>query len=104
MTEEAYNAADPKKVRKREQRAKDQQKQLAADFEALLDLPQFRRFLWHHMCDTCGLFRSTFSPNGSIMAKDLGRQSIGQELVAAVEAVNPKLIPQMMTEFAEWQK
>ncbi len=103
MTEEIYNAADPKKVKRREDKAKRERDSSDDDLKALLQLPQFRRFLWRHICGDCQIFQTQFSPNGSLFAHNTGRQSIGLEMLSRVEKIDPALIPQMMMEYAEWQ-
>jgi len=101
MTEEVYNAANAKHVKKRTEKAKLATDQRDDEFKELLAQPAFRRFIWHHMCVRCQLFVSPFNPNGSVQTLNVGRQDVGRELFSEVERVNPSLIPQMMTEYAQ---
>lgn len=99
--EKPFNAADPKQVQKREKKAKRQQEDRDADLKELLQLPSFRRWIWNLACDRCQLFQSPFNPNGSTQTLNIGRQDVGRELLAEIERIDPKLVPQIMTEYAE---
>lgn len=101
MTEPAYNAADPTQVKKRVDKQKQRKEQIDKDLAELLALPAFRRYLWRHINDTCGLIRDPFNPNGSVLNLNIGMQSVARALWAEVEQVNPELIPQMMSEYRE---
>lgn len=100
---ESFNAADPTQVKKRQQKAKDAAEQQALDLAGLLKLPEFRRYVWRHMHESCGLLRSASSPNGSIQSQNIGMQDVGRILWAEIERVDAKAIPQMMVEHAEQQ-
>lgn len=104
MTDEQYNAADPKQVKKRTDKAKDSKEQVDKDLAELLAMPQFRRYVWRHINDTCGLMRDPFSPNGSVLNLNIGMQSVARAMWAEVESVKPELIPQMMLEFLQSTK
>lgn len=103
MTEENFNAADPKQVKKRTDKAKQRKEQQDKDLKELLELPAFRRYIWRHINETCGVMRDPFSPNGSILNLNVGMQSVGRVMWAEVDQVEAKLIPQIMVEFAEAQ-
>jgi hypothetical protein len=103
VIEAPFNAADPAQVRKRQRTAKDAQEQQALDLAGLLKLPEFRRYVWRHMNESCGMLRSASSPNGSIQSQNIGMQDVGRILWAEIERVDAKAIPQMMVEYAEQQ-
>lgn len=100
---DSFNAADPAQVRKRQAKAKDASEQQALDLAGLLKLPEFRRYVWRHMNETCGVMRSAASPNGSIQSQNIGMQDVARALWAEIERVDPKAIPTMMSEFHEQQ-
>lgn len=99
--DEPYNAANPRHVKKRTDKAKKAAEQRQSDLEALLEQPAFRRWVWNLICDRCQIFQTPENPNGSIQSLNIGRQNVGRELFAAVNAISPQYITQMMTEHAE---
>ncbi len=101
MADATYNAADSAQVKKRQRTAKDAADQQLLELKHLLDIPEFRRYLWRHMNETCGVLRSASSPNGSIQSQNIGMQDVARILWAEVERVDPKAIPRMMSEYAE---
>lgn len=98
---ETFNAADATQVKRRQQKAKDALEQQQIDLKGLLALPEFRRFLWRHMTESCGLFRSAANGNGSVQSQNIGMQDVARLLWAEVERADPKAIPTMMQEYAE---
>lgn len=92
------NAADPAQVKKRQQRAKDAAEQSELDLKGLLKLPEFRRYVWRHMNETCGLLRSAANGNGSVQSINIGMQDVGRALWAEIETADPLSIPLMMKE------
>jgi hypothetical protein len=103
MTEDLYRANDPKQVESAKAKQKRAQKRQDDDFRKLLATPEFRRWLWTLMNERCQIMQTPYSSNGSAMSHAAGRGDIGRELWAAIEQVDPKLIPQMMLEYAESQ-
>lgn len=99
--QQPYNAANPRHVQKRTNKAKRDAEQRQEEFAELLKQAAFRRFLWHLICERCQIFQSPFNPNGSTQTLNIGRQDVGRELFSDVERIDPKLITLMMTEFAE---
>lgn len=97
---EPYNAANPKQVKKRIDKAKRVADQRDEDFRTLLSIPEFRRFLWHHICARCQIFQSPFNPNGSVQTLNVGRQDVGRELFTEIERIDATLIPKMMQDHA----
>jgi hypothetical protein len=107
MTEDAsqqpYRANDPKQVEGKKSKLERARKRQEDDFRKLLSQIEFRRWLWTLMNERCQIMVTPYSSNGSAMSHAAGRGDIGRELWAAIEAVDPKLIPQMMLEYAESQ-
>ena len=101
MSNEPYNAADPKQVSKKTQQRNDQRTQQLADLRGLLQIVEFRRYLWQVMHEYCGVLKSPFSTNGSVMNLNAGMGDIGRRLWADIEQADPLSIPRMMTEFYE---
>jgi len=99
-----YNAANPEHVKERKRTAKDQQEQQQEDLKKLLALPEFRRYVWRVMNETCGLMRSGASPNGSTQSINIGMQDVARAMWAEIELTDPLSIPAMMTEHYEAQK
>lgn len=104
MNEPPYNAADPKQVNARKRTAKELAERNQEDVRTLLKLPEFRRYVWRHMHETCGLMRSASNPNGSVQSTNLGMQDVARILWTEIEGVDPMAIPSMMYEWHEAQK
>jgi hypothetical protein len=100
----AFNAADPAQVKKRQRSAKDEAEQQQADLRMLLATPEFRRYVWRHINESCGLFRSAANGNGSIQSQNIGMQDVARILWVEIEGVEPLAIPAMMREHHEAQK
>lgn len=103
MTEE-YRANDPKQVESRKQKTKRVQDSQLADLSVLLKSIEFRRFMWRHIHETCGLLRDPFTSNGSVQSYNIGMQAVARVLWAELERADPAIIPQMMAEYAESQQ
>lgn len=99
-----FRANDPEQVKKQKDKLKRKLEQQETDIKELLELPSFRRFLWGYMNETCGILRSPFQTNGSMQTQLIGMQDAARALLAQVEAVDPLIVPQMMTEYHEMQK
>lgn len=99
--DQPYSPANPKQVKKRTAEAKRAAERADEDLRELLATPAFRRFIWVLICERCQMFRTPFNPNGSVLNLNVGRQEVGRELFAAIERIDPKLIPQMMIEYSE---
>lgn len=95
------DAAQIGRAKAREKRVLELQ---AEDLKALLELPQFRRYVWRLIGERCGLLTSPGSNNGSIQSANVGRQDVGRELWSEIEAADPLVIPKMMVEHYEAQK
>lgn len=92
MSEETFNAADPRKVQERRRTEKRQQDQAREDLRELLALPAGRRFLWRLIKDEewCGFFRTSYDPSGQRFAANEGRRGVGVQLVGEIMNVDPK--------------
>jgi hypothetical protein len=101
---ETFNAADPAQVKKRQRTEKDRVDQQREDLKVLLKMPEFRRYLWRHINESCGLFRSAANGNGSIQSQNIGMQDVARILWVEIEGVDPMAIPAMMFEWHEAQK
>jgi len=104
VTEKRINAGDPESVRKQKLTAKDILDQQQADLRGLLAQPAFRRYIWRHMNETCGLLKSAANPNGSIQSLNIGMQDVGRALWGEIEAADALMIPKMMQETFEAQR
>lgn len=100
MTDKPHNAADPESVKSAKRKAKDADEQRRDELKALLAMPEFRRYLWRHMNETCGMMRSAANPNGSVQSINIGMQDVARILWAEIESVDALAIPTMMQEHA----
>lgn len=100
MTEE-FQANNPAQVKKRQQKAERIADHQLVDLRKLLELIEFRRYIWRHMNETCGMLRDPFSSNGSTMTLNIGMQSVARALWAEIERADPAVIPRMMVEYQE---
>jgi hypothetical protein len=103
MTEKEYRANDPRQVNKRKEKAKTEREKQIDELRDLLHNEAFRRYIWRHINETCGVMRSAFSPNGSTQTLNIGMQDAGRRMWAEIEEADPKAIPLMMCEYAEAQ-
>lgn len=97
------NAADPKQVARAKAKSLEREEQNQFDLKALLKLAEFRRYVWRHMNETCGLLKSAANANGSIQSQNIGMQEVARALWAEIEQASPMTIPQMMTEYHQAQ-
>lgn len=100
-TAQPYIASDPKQVKKRAESAKDAKAQETRELQALLKLPEFRRYVWRHMHESCGLMRSPANPNGSVQSTNIGMQDVARILWAEIDSADPQAIVTMMREYRE---
>ena len=66
----------------------------------LMSGPQGRRIVWD-MLDLAGVYRSTFSTNGSQMAFLEGRRDMGLRVMAQAQTASPENFRKMMEEAHE---
>lgn len=95
--QQQYNAADPEQVKSRKLSEKQALRQYLADVEAILKLPEGRRFLWKLLCD-CHIFQTSFSQNALTMANWEGERNVGLKIWATLEQVSPEIILLLMKE------
>lgn len=98
------NAANPDSVAKAKREEKDALDEQRADMAKLLAQPEFRRYVWRLMHETCGLLKSASNPNGSIQSQLIGMQDVGRRVWTDIEAADALAIPLMMREHHEAQK
>lgn len=97
MIEEPFVASDPRQVDKRRKKLEDQAEQESAELRALLQLPEFRRYLWRHLSQ-CGIFRSSLNPSGSMVYFNEGLRSCGLAMWAEVVAADESAILLLLRE------
>jgi hypothetical protein len=98
---DVYQANDPKQVESKKRKAARIAEQQSADLKLLLTQTEFRRFIWRHVHETCGLLRDPFTANGSVQTYNIGMQAVARILWTEIEAADPEVIPKMMLEYAE---
>ncbi|HXH24035.1 MAG TPA: hypothetical protein VNI78_02225 [Vicinamibacterales bacterium] len=89
MSEEEFNAADPKAVKERKRKEKREDEQAQEDLRELLRHPFGRRHLWR-MLQKCHVWRSSFHPSGQQFAANEGRRSVGVELMSEIIEADPQ--------------
>ena len=77
--------------------------QAMLDLEAVLNLPQGRRFVMA-VIGRCGLYRSAQTMDRDATNHRLGEQNIGLWLVAQLERLDPTAYPRLMLEQARDEK
>ncbi|MGA2403037.1 MAG: hypothetical protein ABSG91_15250 [Syntrophobacteraceae bacterium] len=99
MSEDAkpYNAADPEQVKGRKDRQKIREHQTRAALQKLMADPEGRMWMWD-LLSLCGVYHSSFSREGLLMAFAEGRRDIGLHLVAQIHKLAPELYVRMTTE------
>lgn len=80
---EQYNAADKRQVKERETRDRSTRRQELDDIRALLSGRSGRRFFWR-LLGMCGVFRSSYSADASLMSFNEGRRDIGLHIQAEI--------------------
>lgn len=101
---EPYKTNSPKKLEELREKERKAIELREKDLRHLLTLPEFRRYIWRHMCETCGMMRSSASPNGSTQSINIGMQDVARAMFAEIETIDALSIPLMMTEHYEAQK
>jgi hypothetical protein len=97
---------EPDEVKIDKQRSKDEaekkQRELT-DLNSILKTPAGRRFIWK-LLSKAGMFHVIFTSNAKLEDFNLGRRSIGLELLAEVNEVDTGAYPQMQAEYISEQK
>lgn len=83
-----------KEAKKQERTQADQDK---FDLQGLLDDPRFRRFCWRVLAET-RMFEDVWDPNGSLLNKRVGAQSIGHWLWLLLDEARPDVMLAIMAE------
>ena len=96
-----YDPNNKKAVDQRAKRERLDQVRAADDLRAIMQTPEGRRFM-HGLLGLCGLRESAWRPGDASAQRQqdyvLGRQSVGLEVLQAVEAHAGPLAEQMMAE------
>lgn len=93
------NAGDAEQVGKAKRSQKFARDVELDDLKVLLSLPAGRRLLWRIM-DRYMAFRSVFSTDALIMARNSGWQDVGHWLMHEIEVAKPDAFLTMMQEHA----
>lgn len=94
------NAANPAATDKAEQMDQIARKQETADFLALANTKQGRRFLWS-LLGKCNLFSTSFNPHGGLMNIAEGKKQIGYQYLEKFNQLCPDLYALMTQEANE---
>jgi hypothetical protein len=97
------NAADAAQVRHSGNAEADQRALEDNDLRALLGSQSGRRFIWR-LLGQVGTYRSPFSPDALVMARDAGRQAVGQWLLGECGRVDGEAMLVMSREAAALQE
>lgn len=96
-----YQASNPEHVAKQKEAVRLRNERQRSDLVTLIDRPEFRRYLWRHINETCQLMADPFNTNGSMQSYNAAIQSIGKKLWLEIEQIDPRIIPKMMLEYYE---
>lgn len=94
MAEEAYNAADPKRVKDHARKEKDAHKQLMADVRAVMSTPAGLRWMQHIIAE-CRVFQSIYHPSSQIYFLE-GQRNVGLRIWAEIEEAAPDMVLQLL--------
>jgi hypothetical protein len=93
------NAGDAEQVGRARRSQKFQRDVELDDLRAVLSIPAGRRLVWRIM-DRYGLFRSVFSAEALVMARNSGWQDVAHWLMHEIEVAKPDAFLTMMQEHA----
>lgn len=94
-TEEQVSSSDPRQVKERSARAKDREKQDAADLKAVLATQEGRRFVRGLLAD-CGEHRTSFHTNAIQMSFNEGARNVGLKLKARIIRAAPEFLAELL--------
>ena len=77
--------------------------QAMLDLEAVLNLPQGRRFLMT-ILGRCGVYGSAYTGDASATDFKLGQQNVGLWLINELEQISPTTYPQLLLDQARLEK
>ncbi len=92
----AKNSSDPKQVEDFEQHSLNEEQILTLDYDKLMKLPEFRRFIWRELA-RAKIYNTTFTGNSATYVNE-GRRQIGLELLAELEHHCPGAYAKLMQE------
>jgi hypothetical protein len=90
------NAANPKDVKKSEEKEKSKRERELLDLITILQLQEGRRLLWRLMSET-GVFKSVWEPSAKIHY-NAGQQDFGHFIMAEIVAADQDKLFLMMSE------
>lgn len=91
------NVADEEQVKRGVSKERMRQRRDDDAWLAQLATEDGRRVIWR-ILEECGAFRSAMERSDSLTNYNVGRQSIGQYLLAVIHKTRPEALIQMMTE------
>lgn len=94
------NAADEGQVGKAAAKEKRGRHRDLDDVKALLAMKPGRRFIWRYLSES-GLFRTSFSTNGSQTSFNEGMRNVGLTMLADISEANPDAFVLMQRESKE---
>lgn len=96
-----HDPTSQRAVKQAKQSERDALEQQQRELKALLQVPEFRRWVWRLIGERCKLLESPGSTNGSIQSTNIGRQDVGREVWSEIEQADALAIPTMMRETHE---
>ncbi len=94
---EVRNAADPKQVKGAATRARSRELRLERNLREVMST-QAGRFVMWDMLGRAGVYRSVWDSHGTVMARNVGRQDLGHELMALLISVDEGFYQEMERE------
>ena len=100
MSDEPYNAADPKAVKASVKAQRSADAQRAEILRGLMSLPAGRAWVFH-LLESCHVFQSSYTGDGLSMAFKEGERNVGLRLLSDVMSTCPDQYIQAMREANE---
>ncbi len=95
MNDEPVSSSNPRQIKERGARAKDREKQEAADLKAVLATPEGRRFV-HGLLAFCGEHRTVFHTNAIQMSFNEGARTVGLMLKKRIVRASPEWLVELL--------
>lgn len=95
-----YDAGDPKLVEKKKKKYKLKKETDHEYLRSVLSKYEGRAFLWE-LLSKCGIYDVSFRGDNSLTFFNEGRRSVGLELIALIEEVEPFAISRIRDEAIE---
>jgi hypothetical protein len=89
MADEIFDAGNPEQVKERKSKAKRLAERRKNDLRMVLESTEGKRFVWAVMSE-CGIHSDPFHQNALVMARTVGRQSIGHFLTVLIAEACPE--------------